>query len=319
MGNRNGKRINRINRLIKGRKASKEKTASNRLLPSLFIHPLFLVLGIYYLFKGELWLFFSSTIVALQHEYAHAIVAAKSGVRLNRVVLMPYGAVLDGETDGVPLLDEIKIAAAGPFCNLLTALFFLALWWLFPSLYAFTDTACFASLSIALVNLLPAYPLDGGRVLFCLLRRTFLKNGLSPKDSEKRAKITCRITAIIIAVSLFALFVFGGVNGQVNYTLLAFSLFTLVGAFGNGKKAEYQPFLPLLQCDLEQGAEIRKVAVSSTTTIKRAVCFLERGRYLILAVYQSGKLLGELTQDDLTDGLKDKSFYSPLSSFFVEK
>ena len=318
MGDRNGKRITK-NRLIRRRKKGKEKTPSNRLLPRLFIHPLFLILGAYYLFKGEVWLFFSSAIVALQHEYAHAIVAAKSGLRLNRVVLMPYGAVLDGETDGVPLLDEIKIALAGPFCNLLTALFFLAVWWLFPSLYAFTDTAFFASLSIALVNLLPAYPLDGGRVLFCLLRRAFLKNGLSPKDSEKRAKLVCRITAILIAVSLFTLFVFGGINGQKNYTLFAFSLFTLLGAFGNGKKAEYQPFLPAFQCNLEQGAEIRKVAVSSATSIKRAVCFLERGRYLILAVYESGTPLGELTQDDLIDGLKDKSFYSPLSSFFVKK
>ena len=52
-------------------------------------------------------------------------------------------------------------------------------------MYAFTDTAFYASLSIALINLLPAYPLDGGRVLHCALARIFSKTQTEEAKVEK--------------------------------------------------------------------------------------------------------------------------------------
>ena len=55
-------------------------------------------------------------------------------------------------------------------------------------MYAFTDTACLSSLSIALVNLLPAYPLDGGRILKCALARAFLKKYPSEDYAVKKAE-----------------------------------------------------------------------------------------------------------------------------------
>lgn len=134
------------------------------------IHPLFLLLGVYYCFIGELPMFLLSALVALQHECAHAFAAAKLGYKLDRVVLMPYGAVIDGDLSGISLKDEFFVAVWGPLCNLFTAAGFAALWWFWPDTYAFTDTACFISLAIGLVNFIPAYPLDGGRVLKCALR-----------------------------------------------------------------------------------------------------------------------------------------------------
>ena len=147
------------------------------------IHPLFLLLGVYYCFIGELPIFLLSALVALQHECAHAFAAAKLGYKLDRVVLMPYGAVIDGDLSGISLKDEFFVAVWGPLCNLFTAAGFAALWWFWPDTYAFTDTACFISLAIGLVNFIPAYPLDGGRVLKCALR-TWVK--------EKSAERICR-------------------------------------------------------------------------------------------------------------------------------
>ena len=138
-------------------------------------HPLFLLVGVWYACTGELFLFLLSALVAIQHECAHAFASAKLGYKLNKIILMPFGAIIDGDLKGISFRDEIYVAVCGPLCNLITAGFFVALWWLVPTMYAFTDTACYSSLTIAVINLLPAYPLDGGRILKCALCEFFLK------------------------------------------------------------------------------------------------------------------------------------------------
>ena len=152
------------------------------------LHPLFLIVGVWYAFTGELFLFLLSALVAVQHECAHAFAAYKLGYKLNAIVLMPFGAVIDGDMKGISFKDEIYVALCGPFCNLITAVFFVALWWFIPTMYAFTDTVFYASLSIALVNFLPAYPLDGGRVLYCLLVNTFSKTQTEQAKAEAEIK-----------------------------------------------------------------------------------------------------------------------------------
>ena len=67
-------------------------------------HPLFLAVGVWYCFKGELTLFLLSCLVAVQHECAHAFAAAKLGYKLNKIVLMPFGAVIDGDLDEITLM-----------------------------------------------------------------------------------------------------------------------------------------------------------------------------------------------------------------------
>ena len=62
---------------------------------------------------------------------------------------------------------NIKIALAGPVINIAVGFFFIATWWIYPEFYAYTDIIVSANLSMALVNLLPIYPLDGGRIIFC--------------------------------------------------------------------------------------------------------------------------------------------------------
>ncbi|MBQ9730464.1 MAG: hypothetical protein IJV80_06625 [Clostridia bacterium] len=260
-----------------------------------------------------------SAIVALQHEYAHAFTAAKLGFRLNKVTLMPYGAVIDGDLEGITAIDELKVALSGPFCNLCTALFFVSIWWLFPDTYAFTDLAFFASISIFLVNLLPAYPLDGGRALFCLLKHLFCRRGISPKDAARKAKKICKIASFVVALLALAIFIILQVRKTSNLTLLFFSLFLAVGAVGCGGEADYGR-LPLSTfADLKKGAEIRTVAFDESTPAKRAVCFLEKGKYLVLQVHRKGEKIGVLSQDDFLKGLESKPFTAPLGDFLFDK
>ncbi len=270
--------------------------------PSFRLHPLFIAVGIFYACTGELFLFLLSTLVAVQHECAHAFAAAKLGYRLNSVVLMPYGAVIDGDLKGISLKDEIYVALCGPLCNLATALFFGALWWFAPTTYAFTDVAFYSSLAVALVNLLPCYPLDGGRVLKCLLTRSALKKTPELSKAEGRAERLCRAVSLLFSVGFLSVFILQCVRKQPNFTLLAFGLFLFAGALGNREKTGYEKLNVAFVPPLKQGVEIRRVAISAECKIKDAFRFLARGSYLVLEVYdENERHLFDLPQNRLAE------------------
>jgi Zn-dependent protease/CBS domain-containing protein len=118
-------------------------------------------------FAGSLLLFGS----VLAHEAAHAVVARRCGVGVGAIALFFLGgaAQLDEEppTPGC----EFRIAGAGPLASLLLAAACLPLIALIPAQRAWHPAAALAcytggiNLALALFNLVPAYPLDGGRLL----------------------------------------------------------------------------------------------------------------------------------------------------------
>ena len=286
------------------------------------LHPLFFAVGVFYAFKGELFLFLISTIIALQHECAHAFAAAKLGYKLNTIVLMPFGAVIDGDLHAVSLKDEIFIALCGPICNLVTALFFVALWWLVPTMYAFTDVACYSSLAIALVNLLPAYPLDGGRILCCTLTRIFKKYTLSEQKAELRARRICRYITLLFSLGFFATFCIQCAHRQYNLSLLIFGLFLLVGGIGNVyKNAVYERMDFSVANALKTGAEIRRVAVLTSCPIKDVLRFISKGSYLIIEVYdEEENFLFTLSQNQFSKLFTlAKTPYDTLGSFYSKE
>ena len=80
----------------------------------LSIHPLFFIFGLYFAITGRVFVFLTYTVVAVIHELGHSVAAARLGYRLNRIVLMPYGAVVSGDIKDLSFRDEIEVALAGP-------------------------------------------------------------------------------------------------------------------------------------------------------------------------------------------------------------
>ena len=106
----------------------------------------------------------------LSHEAAHLAVAAGLGCRVLGLRLLPLGGVLSlgPEVGAVPAI-EAAVAAAGPLHHVLI-LSLAALAAPFPrSLGSHWPFFARANLTLALFNLLPIYPLDGGRLLRAVL------------------------------------------------------------------------------------------------------------------------------------------------------
>lgn len=265
------------------------------------LHPLFVAVGLFYALKGELFLFLLSALVAIEHECAHAFAAAKLGYKLNKIVLMPFGAVIDGDMRA-NFKDEIVVALWGPLSNLFTAAFFAAVWWFEPTVYAFTDTAYFSSLSIALVNLLPAYPLDGGRILRSLLAKVFSKKQAVEELAERKAERICKGITLFFSLFLFVGFFVNLSWDRYNPSMFLFALFLLFSGLGNKRKtAVYEKMDFSVRRVLEKGAEVKRVAILETRQIKDVLKFLSTGNYLVLEIYdQEERHLFDLSQNEFS-------------------
>ncbi len=262
------------------------------------MHPLYLCVGVLSALTGQLLLFLSATLAALEHECAHALAARRAGFVLDKIVLMPYGAVVSGEIGGISPKEEILVCLAGPLANALTALAFAALWWLYPETYPYTDLAAYVSLSLFLVNLLPARPLDGGRILGIVLRPL----------GARRAELICRVTTWTVAAAVAGYFVFSCFS-RPNFGALIFSLLLFAGGRGGG---EYRRLTFSRAKDFRRGVEERRMAVSARLTAGEAMRFLREDKYLVLVLFEDGEFCGEVTEGELLSMLERGEYARPL-------
>lgn len=225
------------------------------------IHPLFFAFGVFYALTGKVFIFLIYTLTALIHELGHLFQAERLGYTMKRITLMPYGAVIDGNLYGLKLKDETVLALGGPLLNLIVALMFTAIWWVFPEVYAFTDVVVTANTAIAVINLIPAYPLDGGRILFSLLALRF---------GEKTAGIWVKALGAVFALALTGLFVWSCFIG-FNMSILMFAVFVFLGLFTKKRENNYIRLFNVSRARLDRGIQVKTYAVHKSAQIKKII------------------------------------------------
>src|SRR5205085_7061927 len=154
------------------------------------------------------------------HEFGHAFAAKAFGINTPDITLLPIGGVARLERMPEEPVQELIIAAAGPAVNVIIALCLLLTGGSFvypptPSM-RLNDLILTINVVLLLFNLLPAFPMDGGRVL-----RALLATRLS----------YARATQIAASIGQGCAFVFGflGLMGG-NYMLIFIALFVYIGA-----------------------------------------------------------------------------------------
>lgn len=188
-------------------------------------------------------------ITVLVHEYAHFLEAQRVGLKLKSTYLTPFGARIEGEIYSLPPKDELKVIFVGPLVNLAIATIITAIWWLYPSSYPYTEILRHANLSIAIINLIPAYPLDGGRISYILLRYKFTK-----KFTEK----IMFVLGILSTICFLIIFVF--LLPNVNITLLLMAIFIFDGTvrFRKFEKIKIKS-LSMIENENNREMEIKKI------------------------------------------------------------
>ena len=112
----------------------------------------------------NLMLLFNYFVALILHELAHLWVATTKGYKLKQMHLSMCGLFIKLDED-IEDKDAFLINIAGPSLNLLLSVFCLALFWLVPTSYNYLSTFCISNLALAVFNLIPVYPLDGGKVV----------------------------------------------------------------------------------------------------------------------------------------------------------
>jgi Zn-dependent protease/CBS domain-containing protein len=126
---------------------------------------------------GEYWLMGAGTTIilfvsVLLHELGHSMVAMRFGIKVPRITLFIFGGVSQIASEPTNAASEFWIAIAGPAVSFVLAAIFWELRAVFasiPPMLALTKYLALLNLMLGAFNLLPAFPLDGGRVFQAII------------------------------------------------------------------------------------------------------------------------------------------------------
>lgn len=173
-------------------------------------------------------LFFLSVLL---HELSHSLVANRNGVPINRITLFVFGGVAQMGSEVTSPGVEFKMAVSGPLCSYLLCLLFGSLAYLFYAVRL--EAVSFGFMLLAAVNfglgtfnLIPGFPLDGGRILRSLLWHHW-------KDMEKSTRYASRLgmgVGGIMALSGLGMLLADLFQNQYDL-LFAGTWFVLIGTF----------------------------------------------------------------------------------------
>ena len=221
------------------------------------------------------------------HELAHGFVAKKCGYSLNKVWILPYGACLSFEEFSFNPNDEIKIAIAGPIMNAILIIVTVMFWWIFPETYSTTYSFVLSNFSIILTNLLPAFPLDGGRILTSFLRKKF---------KQKNVQKTTFALNLIVSCCFLILFIVSAFS-KINFSFALMAIFVFIGIFDGKFQGKYSPLFLSTTKKKKEILPVKSVFISSLTPLYKILPEITNEKFCVFFVrYQNNtiKLLTEV-------------------------
>jgi Zn-dependent protease len=230
------------------------------------------------------------------HEFGHALTARRYGIRTRDITLLPIGGVARLERMPDKPVEELKVALAGPAVNVVIAVL-LAGWlqasgdWesvdrLGVARGAFVERVMLANVFLAVFNLLPAFPMDGGRALRALL--------------ATRVEYT-RATQIAASIGQGMAILFGFIGLQGNPMLIFIALFVWIGAGQEASMAQMKSALAGIPVRRAMLTDFRTLTPGHT--LGDAADFVLSGSQQDFPVVGHGRLEGLLTRRDLLAAL----------------
>lgn len=245
------------------------------------VHPVGVIIWIWLLIVLGPVVALSYFFAILIHELGHFCVAKVLGYKLTRFSVSPYGVSLSYLDEQLQRNDELKIAFAGPCANFLSVIMVLGLWWCFPNFYFLSHGFVVISVMLALMNLLPAYPLDGGRIFVDLASCFF---------SEKMAKRITLILNLILCCGFFLLFI---VMCFINFnpTYLLFSVFLFAGVLDLNFETKFEKF-NVFKKVYKNFSKLNLVYVNPETKLSELIGKMQTSKNLLFCViFESGKVV----------------------------
>jgi Zn-dependent protease/CBS domain-containing protein len=253
-------------------------------------------------------------ILVTLHELGHSFAARMYGVPVEQIVLSPIGGVAQLKRMPENPAQEMVIAIAGPTVNFLMAFVIAAVGYIYgldfrsliitfsvaesATLAALISYVFISNLFLAAFNLIPAFPMDGGRIL-----RALLALRLEYSQATNIAATVGRIVAILFGI-------YGLINGGLFMIFIAFFIFMAAG-----QEARYSRFKHALD-----GYTVKNAYTTSAYRLQPSYS-LEQAKNLTaytgqeeFPVVDGEWLTGYLTRSTLFQALQSNPSYLPVSS-----
>ena len=242
----------------------------------------------------------------LLHEFGHVFAARRYGVKTPDITLWPFGGIANLERIPEKPTEELVVAIAGPLVNVAIAAILILF------LGATVDPAHLANIQdptigmaaklaganifLALFNLIPAFPMDGGRVLRALLA---IRLGFA-RATEIAASIG---QGFAIALGILGIF--------TNPMLVIIGIFVFLAASGEAGHAQLR--------EVSRGALVADAMITKFETLRTDAsvndavdCLIRTTQKEFPVVDGGGRLRGVLTRDAMIKALKDKGPATPV-------
>jgi Zn-dependent protease/CBS domain-containing protein len=230
------------------------------------------------------------------HEYGHALTARKYGIKTRDITLYPIGGVARLERLPDRPIEELWVALAGPAVNVVIAALLIAYLALTNGLTSITaislaqgsffERLMAVNIYLVLFNLIPAFPMDGGRVLRALLALKL--------DYVQATQIAATIGQGIALL-------FGFIGLFTNSFLLFIALFVWIGAAQEASMVQVRhslggiPITRAMQTDFQ--------VLSPSDTLARVVELILAGSQQDFPVVENGRVVGILDRDTFISAL----------------
>ena len=239
-------------------------------------------------------LFFMSV---LAHELSHATVARANGIPVNNITLFIFGGVAQMEDEPGTAWKEFKMAIAGPLASIVIAIVFLLLARVASVVsmrllfYSFFYLG-FINAILAVFNLIPAFPLDGGRVFRAIL---WGWSGNLRKSTHIAAIFGEVFGVLLIVLGAFSLFNGGAFNG-IWFAFIGW--FVITAARGSYQQVLIKDTLSHVPINEVMNTQVEAVPADITVDHLVTEYFL-RESASALPVERSGNLLGMVSVEDV--------------------
>ncbi len=243
--------------------------------------------------------FLEATLAVVLHEGCHAVTAKALGYQIACVELLPFGGVAKMVQQDVSPTAEFTIALAGPVCSFVTAAALSAAMRVFPATGAYLSGFFQINMALAAINLLPALPLDGGKMLRALL------------EKRKRGSRVGRVIAwsgVLFGALLSSVGVWLLHAGVYNISLLLFGLFLLLSAVRELRMLPEHRLHGMLkrQDAIDRGEQvpIHHCVMLGSVRAGDVLPLIPENRYTLIRVLRQGKEpAGELSEKELISGI----------------
>jgi Zn-dependent protease/predicted transcriptional regulator len=242
----------------------------------------------------------------LIHEIGHSLIASRFGKEARSIILLPIGGMATMEEMPEKPAQEIIMSLIGPFINLAIALLLYLLvgsWTgigvpdLYPdSLKTFLAGLIGVNVMLAVFNLVPAFPMDGGRVLRAIL-------------AIKLDYVKATSAAVFVGQAIAMFLIFFGIF--FNWWLALIGLFLYIGAGSERQHVILRSFLHQVPVSEAMTTEFRSLRVDEP--LSRALEHFYHGPQEDFPVMGDYGIEGILTRDRILASIHEKGLDVPVS------